>query len=98
MKISQRVLNTEFACSPQSVKALSEDTALRDGLPSVKKSPINQRFLRFRKKNGCVFVFPQSDDITGGLPQGTGFGEREIYILAKGYFLSKAVLLKELPV
>ena len=40
-------------------------------------------------------MFPQSDDITGGLPQGTGFGEREIYILAKGYFLSKAVLLKE---
>ena len=24
-----------------------------------------------------------------------GFGEREIYILAKGYFFAKAVLLKE---
>nr|DAG56787.1 MAG TPA: hypothetical protein [Caudoviricetes sp.] len=25
-----------------------------------RKSPINQRFLRFRQKNGCVFLFPQS--------------------------------------
>ena len=24
-------------------------------MPSVEKSPINQRFMRFRKKNGCVF-------------------------------------------
>ena len=36
-----------------------------------------------------MFLFPQSDDISGGLPQGIGFGEREIYILAKGYFLAK---------
>lgn len=60
-----------------------------NSLPSVEKSPINQRFLRFRKKNGCVFLFPQSDDITGGLPQGIGFLEQEIYILAKGYILAK---------
>ena len=58
-------------------------------MSSVEKSPINQRFLRFRKKNGCVFLFPQSDDIIGGLPQGIGFGEREVYILAKGYFLTE---------
>ena len=54
-----------------------------------RKSPINQRFLRFRQKKGCVFLVPQSDDISGGLPQGIGFGEREIYILAKGYFLTE---------
>ena len=42
-----------------------------------------------------MFLFPQSDDIIGDLPQGIDFGEREIYILAKGYFFAKAVLLKE---
>lgn len=47
----------------------------RDSLPSVEKSPINQRFLQFRQKNGCVFLFPQSDDISGGLPHGIGYGE-----------------------
>ena len=46
-----------------------------DSLPSVEKSTINQRFLRFWKKNGCVFLFPQSDDISGGLPHGIGYGE-----------------------
>ena len=56
-------------------------------MPSVEKSPINQRFLRFRQKNGCVFLFPQSDDISGALPRGdrlwrTGnihFGERILF-------------------
>lgn len=38
--------------------------ACGDSLPSVEKSPINQRFLQFRQKNGCVFLFPQSDDIS----------------------------------
>ena len=70
--------------------------ACGNGLPSVKKSPINQRFLRFRKKNGCVFLFPQSDDITGNLPQGIGFLEQEIYILAKGYFFPKISLQRRL--
>lgn len=65
------------------------DNTRGDGLPSVKKSPINQRFLRFWKKNRCVFLFPQSDDIIGDLPQGIDFGEREIYILAKEYFFAK---------
>ena len=45
--------------------------------------------MRFWKKNGCVFLFPQSDDISEGLLQGIGFGEREVYILAKGYFLTE---------
>ena len=65
------------------------DNTCGDSLPSVKKSPINQRFLRFWKKNRCVFLFPQSDDIIGDLPQGIDFGEREIYILAKEYFFAK---------
>ena len=38
-----------------------------------------------------MFLFPQSDDISGGLPQGIGFGEREVYILAKVYFLAKVI-------
>ncbi len=70
---------------------VSGDGARGNSLPSVKKSPINQRFLRFWKKNRCVFLFPQSDDIAGGLPQGIGFGEWEIYILAKGYFFAKVI-------
>ena len=37
MKISQRVLNTEFAGGPQSVKAPSEDTARGDGLLAVEE-------------------------------------------------------------
>ena len=74
------------------VKGVCSDVSLNtcgDSLPSVKKSPINQRFLRFWKKNRCVFLFPQSDDIIGDLPQGIDFGEREIYILAKEYFFAK---------
>ena len=37
----------------------------------------------------CVFVSIESDDISRGLPQGIGFGERKIHILAKGYFLTE---------
>lgn len=38
-----------------------------------------------------MFLFPQSDDIAGGLPQGIGFEGWEIYILAKGYFSAKVI-------
>lgn len=38
------------------------------------------------EENGCMFLFPQSDDISGGLPQRIGFGEGEIYICVKVYF------------
>lgn len=38
MKIFKKVLNTEFASSPQSVKALSEDTACRDSMSSVEET------------------------------------------------------------
>ena len=48
----------------ENVCSNKDAVACRDGLPSVKKSPINQRFLQFRQKNGCVFLFPQSDDIS----------------------------------
>ncbi len=41
-----------------------------------------------------MFLFPQSDDIIGDLPQGIGFGEREIYILAKEYFFAKSGFVK----
>ena len=63
-----------------------------DGLFAHEKSPISQRFLPIKGKNGCVFQFPQSKDIIGDSPQGIGFGEREIYILAKGYFFAKISL------
>ena len=61
-----------------------EYRACGDGVPSVKKSPINQRISPFLEQNRCVFLFPQSEDISRGLPQGdrlwgTGdihFGER----------------------
>lgn len=57
----------------------------------VKESPINQRVQQFLEKNRCVFLFPRSDDISGGLPQGIGFGEWEIYIWAKEDFFAKVI-------
>lgn len=68
------------------------DNTCGDGRSADEKSPVNQRFPLIWGKNGCVFLFPQSDDITGGLPQGIGFGEWKIYILAKGYFFAKVNL------
>lgn len=49
------------------------DDACGDGLFAHEKSPISQRFLPIKGKNGCVFQFPQSKDIIGCLPQGIGF-------------------------
>ena len=80
---------SHIADEVKNVCSYASDNTCGDSLPSVKKSPINQRFLRFWKKNRCVFLFPQSDDIIGDLPQGLDFGEREIYILAKEYFFAK---------
>ena len=48
----------------ENVCSNKDAVACGDSLPSVEKSPINQRFLQFRQKNGCVFLFPQSDDIS----------------------------------
>lgn len=39
------------------------------------KSPINQGVPPIGGKNGCVFLFPQNEDISRGLPQGIGFWE-----------------------
>lgn len=36
------------------------DDACGNSLPSVKESPINQRFQQFWEKNRCVFLFPKS--------------------------------------
>ena len=55
-------------------------------MSSVEKSPVNQRVLPIWGKNGCVFQFPQNGGAETDLPQGIGFLEQEIYILAKGYF------------
>jgi len=71
---------------------VSEYGACGDGLPSVEKSSINQRFLRFGQKNRCVFLFLQSGYEETDLPHGIGFVERMIYNLAKGYFLAKVNL------
>jgi len=46
-----------------------------DGVSTVKKSLINQRFQQFFWENRCVFLFPQSEDITEGLSQGIGFSK-----------------------
>ena len=44
------------------------------------------------QKNRCAFLFPQSGYEGTDLPQGIGFGERMIYNLAQGYFLTKVNL------
>ena len=41
----------------ENCSLLQSDTC-GDGLPSVEKSPINQRFLPIWSKNRCVFLFP----------------------------------------
>lgn len=41
-----------------------------DGLPSVKESPINQRFQQFWKKNRCVLLFSKSGYEEIDLPRG----------------------------
>ena len=41
-----------------------------DGVPSVKKSPINQRIAPIWGKKGCVFQFPQKTHAETDLPQG----------------------------
>lgn len=50
---------------------------------AVKESPVNQKILRIWGGKGCVFLFPQSGCGGIDLPRRIGFGEREIYILAK---------------
>lgn len=63
MKLSAKavlslVLSAVLFCMPGLGFAMNGNYACGNSLPSVKKIPINQRFLRFWKKNGCVFLFP----------------------------------------
>lgn len=42
-----------------------------------------------------MFLFPQSGCAGTDLPRGIGFGEWEIYILAKEYFFAKVIVFAE---
>lgn len=56
MKISKKVLNTEFAGNPQSVKVLSEDTACGDGLLTIAQSSSLSGFHGFFEDYKSVFL------------------------------------------
>ena len=63
MSDNRDLLNDKDVCSfeeheAENVCSNKDAVACRNSLPSVKKSPINQRVLRFWKKNRCVFLFP----------------------------------------
>lgn len=63
MSDNHDLLNDNNMCSfeeheAENVCSNKDAVACGNSLPSVKKIPINQRFLRFWKKNGCVFLFP----------------------------------------
>ena len=94
MSDNRDLLNDKDVCSfeeheAENVCSNKDAVACGDSLPSVEKNPINQRFLRFRKKNGCVFLFPQSDDITGGLPQGIALENGKYTFWRKDTFSQK---------
>lgn len=56
MKISKKVLNTEFAGSSQSVKALSEDTAFGNCRTLI---AITKRLIKKTEQASNFFVFSQ---------------------------------------
>ena len=62
---------------------------LRQSLCLREKPGKSKVFADLGQKWMCVSVSAEDDDISGGLPQGIGFGEQEIYILAKEYFSQK---------
>ena len=51
-------LCSHIADELKGVCSFVSDNTCGDCVPSVEKSPINQRILRFWKKNGCVLLFP----------------------------------------
>ena len=53
-------LCSHIADELKGVCSFVSDNTCGDGLPSVKESPINQRFQQFWEKNRCVFLFPKS--------------------------------------
>lgn len=55
---SDEELCSSSSDATEELYSSSTTDACGDCVPSVKKSPINQRFLRFWKKNRCVFLFP----------------------------------------
>lgn len=78
MSDNHDLLNDKDVCSfeeheAENVCSNKDAVACGDGLFAHEKSPISQRFLPIKGKNGCVFQFPQSKDIIGCLPQGIGF-------------------------
>lgn len=78
MSDNHDLLNDNNMCSfeeheAENVCSNKDAVACGDGLFAHEKSPISQRFLPIKGKNGCVFQFPQSKDIIGCLPQGIGF-------------------------
>ena len=56
MKISKRVLNTEFVGSPQSVNVLQKHTACGDGLPAIAQIPSLSGVQGFFDKYVPVFL------------------------------------------
>ena len=55
---SDEELCSSSSDATEELYSSSTTDACGNSLPSVEKSPINQRFLRFWKKNRCVFLFP----------------------------------------
>ena len=59
-------------------------------MPSVKKSPINQRIAPIWGKKGCVFQFPQNGNVETDLPRGKIFGTVDIHFGKRDTFSQKA--------
>ena len=75
MSDNRDLLNDKDVCSfeeheAENVCSNKDAVACGDGLPSVKKSPINQRIAPIWGKKGCVFQFPQKTHAETDLPQG----------------------------
>ena len=62
MSDNHDLLNDKDVCSfeeheAENVCSNKDAVACGDGVPSVKKSPINQRISPFLEQNRCVFLF-----------------------------------------
>jgi hypothetical protein len=67
---------------------VSGNVPRRDSLPSVKKSPINQRLSEFWEQNRCVFLFGQSGCEETDLPPWGSSGDRDNTIWRNGIIRS----------
>lgn len=75
MSDNHDLLNDNNMCSfeeheAENVCSNKDAVACRNSLPSVEKSPVNQRVAPICGKNGCVFQFPQKTHAETDLPQG----------------------------